>query len=260
VFRTQRGTEGMRRIAVPAMLALLLALAQGAPPAAAQEGPVTAYLDAVDAWATAQSLRRMLPDSGQTGREIRKSAKARAKEVKPTKAQLHKLRFVRDPAVTEANNQAVIGELGPGYDPAVVVSDIERNRDLMHGMMRSFSGRWSPNDLADVAATALLGGYAAYHGVATLSGPGCLAVRASARNGLAKSKRIRGLPAERKQTAAEMTEIRLIYLIAQLNAARAANDTIVQDTVRYQIRGWIRDVYSLDVDAVKLTKRGFVGG
>ena len=55
-----------------------------------------------------------------------------------------------------------------------------------------------------------------------------------------------------------MTEIRLIYLIAELNAARAANDTIAQDTVRSKIRGWIRDVYSLDVDAVKLTKRGFL--
>ena len=31
-------------------------------------------------------------------------------------------------------------------------------------MLRSFSGTWSPNDLADVAAVALLGGYAAYNG------------------------------------------------------------------------------------------------
>jgi hypothetical protein len=239
---------------------LAVASAPGAPPAAAQDGPVTAYLDAVDAWATAQTLRRMLPDSGEAGRATRKSAKARAKETKPTKAQLAKLRFVRDPAVTEANDQAVIDQLGPGYDPAVVVADLERNRGLMHGMMRSFSGSWSPNNLADVAATALLAGYAAYHGVTKLSGSGCLAVRAAARNGLAKSKRIRGLPAERKQTGAEMTEIRLIYLLAELNAARAANDTIVQDSVRYKIRRWVRAVYALDVDTVKLTRRGFTGG
>jgi hypothetical protein len=57
-----------------------------------------------------------------------------------------------------------------------------------------------------------------------------------------------------------MTEIRLIYLLAELNAARAANDTIVQDSVRYKIRRWVRDVYALDVDTVKLTKRGFTGG
>jgi hypothetical protein len=248
------------KTAIVVALTLAVAAAPGAPPAAAQEGPVTAYVDAVDAWATAQTLRRMLPDSGRAGRATRESAKARAKETKPTKAQLAKLRFVRDPAVTDANNQAVIAELGPGYDPAAVVSDIERNRDLIHGMMRSFSGRWSPNDLADVAATALLGGYAAYHGVSKLSGPGCLAVRAAARTALAKSKRIRGLRAERKQTGAEMTEIRLIYLLAELNAARTANDTIVQDTVRYKIRRWVRDVYALDVDTVKLTKRGFTGG
>jgi hypothetical protein len=256
MFKTGR----LWRIAVPVLLAAVLALAPGTPPAAAQEGPVTAYVNAVDAWATAQSLRRLLPDSGQAGRETRKSAKRRAKETKPTRAQLAKLRFTRERAVTDANNEAVIGELGPGYDPAVVVSDIERNRALMHGMMRRFSGKWSPNNLADVAATALLSGYAAYHGVTSLSGRGCLAVRAAARNGLAKSRRIRRLATERKQTAAEMTEIRMIYLLARLDAARAANDTIVADTIRYEIRGWIREVYSLDVDTVKLTKRGFAGG
>jgi hypothetical protein len=254
MWRTRKG------VGIVALMAVAVALTQSAPPARAQEGPVTAYVDAVDAWATAETLRRMLPDSGEAGRQTRKSAKARAKARKPTKAQLAKLRFVRDPAVTDANHQAVLSELGPGHDQATVVADIERNRRLVHGMMRSFSGRWSPNNLADVAATALLAGYAAYHGATKLSGRGCLAVRAAARSGLATSKRIRRLSSKRKQTGAEMTEIRLIYLLAELNAARAADDTIVQDTVRYKIRGWIRDVFSLDVDAVKLTKRGFVGG
>ncbi len=233
-----------------AMVLTALALGAAAPPAAAQDG--SAYVNAVDAWASAESLRRLLPDSSRAGSETRKPAK------RPTKTQLARLRFKRDPAVTQRNQQAVIDALGPGYDPAVVVADLERNRALVHAMLRSFSGSWSANDLADVAAVALLGGYAAYNGKTTLSSRGSLAVRASARDGLGGSKRIRALAAERKQTAAEMTEIRLIYLVAALNAARAAGDEPALDSARAKLRGWLRDVYSLDVDDVKLTKRGFV--
>jgi hypothetical protein len=244
------GRETVKRLVL--LPALVVVLAPSAPLAGAQDGP--AYVDAVGAWATAESLRRLLPDSSRAGREPRQPAKTS----KPTKAQLAKLRFKRDPAVTQSNNQAIVDQLGPGYDPAVVVADIERNRGLVHQMLRSFSGSWSPNDVADIAATALLSGYAAYTGKTQLSSRGSLAVRAGARAGLAASRRVRALAAERKQTVAEMTEIRLIYLIAGLNAARAAGDAIEQDSARSAIRGWIRDVYSLDIARVKLTKRGFV--
>ncbi len=243
-------------------LVVLIGTAALAPsPAAAQiDPPIMDPLGAVDAWATAESLRRMLPDSSQAGREARKPPKARAKEKPPTRRQLAKLRFKRDSDVTQANNQAVVDLLGPEYDPAVVVADLERNRGLVHDMMRGFDGHWSPRNLADVAATALLGGYAAYHGKDQLSSRGSLAVRKAARAGLARSKRIRTLSAARKQTGAEMTEIRFIYRLTALNAARMAGDSTDLDIARYQIRTWIRDVYSLDVDAVKLTKRGVKTG
>ena len=221
--------------------------------------PITDPLGAVNAWATAQSLRQLLPGSESAGRENRKPARRRARTPKPTKRQLASLRFRRDPQVTQQNHQAVIDEFGEGVDPAAVVADIERNRALAHRAMRSFEGRWSPNDLADVASFVLLSGFAAYHEKPSLSGDGCLAVRRAARYGMARRAKIRRAPKRDKQTAAEMSEIRLIYLLGDLNRARGTGDVTDIDAARDEVRGWIREVYGLDVRSVRLTKRGFAG-
>ena len=238
---------------------VLLALTAAGPPAASAQidPPISDPLGAVEAWASGESLRRLLPDGTSAGRESRKPPRRQARTPKPTKAQLAKLRFTRDPDVTEANNQAVIANLGPGHDPATVVADIERNRTLAHDGLRLFKGRWSPNDLADIASFVLLSGYAAYHDKSELSTQGCLAVRRAARNGLANRKRVRGTSNADKQTAAEMSEIRLIYSLAALNAARMAGDTDAAEEARWEIRTWVRDVYGLDLERARLTKRGF---
>jgi len=248
-----------RRWSVPLLAALLVALtAASAPPAGAQiDPPITDPLGAVDAWANAEALRRLLPDGQRAGREARKPPKARARTPKPTARELAALRFTRDPQVTERNNQAVVAQLADGVDPAVVIADIERNRALAHGALRAFDGRWSSGNLADVAAFALLSAFAGYHEKPELSSAGSLAVRRSARAALANSKRIRRTPDAELQTAAEMTEIRLIYLLAELNRARAAADADAVDGALVAIRIWVRDVYGLDVTAVRLTGRGF---
>jgi hypothetical protein len=226
--------------------------------ASAQDGPVTAHLDAVGAWASAESLRRLLPDGRSAGRESRRSSSARARPRRATAAQLRKLRFRRSATVTRRNQQAVVDRL-PGHDPAVVVADLERNRAAIHRMMRGFRGSWSPNDLADVAAVTLLSSYAAFHDRFELSGKGSLAVRSAARHALARRAKVRRLSPARKQTAAEMTEIRLIYALTRLNAARAsrADDPHSFAAARYEIRTFVRDVYGLDVQRVRLTSRGF---
>ena len=237
---------------------LVATLAIGPSSAAAQtDAPINDPLGAVEAWTDAESLRRLLPESGSAGRENRKPPERRARARKPTKRHLATLRFSRDPQVTEANNQAVIDKLGPGYDPAAVVADIERNRVLAHDAMRAFRGRWRPNDLADVASFVLLSGYAAYHDRSTLSDEGCLAVRRAARQGLAGNKAVRRTPKADKQTAAEMSEIRMIYAIGDLNFAVAAGDAAAISEARQKIRGWIRDAYAFDVRSARLTRRGF---
>jgi hypothetical protein len=245
----------LRRSSPPLALGLLLAvLATGAAPASAQ---ITDPLGAVDAWADAQSLRRLLPESETAGRENRKPPKRRAATPRPTKRQLTSLRFSRDPRVTQANHEAVIAALGPEYDPATVVADIERNRDLSHQAMASFKGRWRPNDLADVASFVLLSGYSAYHGATRLSDSGCLAVRRAARFGLASSRKVRRTPKADKQTAAEMSEIRMIYAISRLNVAIAADDAAGVRSARQGIRTWLGEVYGFDVRSARLTRRGF---
>jgi hypothetical protein len=224
--------------------------------ASAQDGPVTAYVDAVDAWSTAARLQQLLPDSGSTGSAVRRAARQHARVPKATRAQLRRLRFTRRESVTERDMADVAAQL-PGVDPAAVAADIERNRGLAHQRMRSFAGDWSPNNLADVAAFALLSAYAGYHDRSSLSARGSLAVLRAARNGLARSRSLRRVSAGEKQMAAEMTEIRMIYALAALREARTSGTADDVSIAESKIRRWIRDVYKLDVEAVRLTRRGF---
>jgi hypothetical protein len=249
-----------RRIGLSLSLAAALAATALAPaPAVAQiDAPITDPLGAVDAWATAQSLRRLLPDGTRAGRASRTSARHRRHARKPTRAQTAKLRFRRNPRVTAANVQAVVTRFGPGHDPAIISADIERNRRLAHRHMRSLPGRWNPNDLADIAAYVLLSGYAAYTDRTSLPGRAVLTVKHAARDGLASRKRVRRTASARKQTAAEMSEIRMIYSLAALGAARAAGDGDAAEETRWEMRTWVREVYGLDLERARLTRRGFV--
>jgi hypothetical protein len=236
--------------------AIALALAvMVAPSAHAQiDPPISDPLGAVQAWATAESLARLLPD----GRSAAPTRRTPARPRRASRAQLAALRFTRDARVTAANNAAVVAQLGAGHDPQTVVADIERNRRLAHEHMRSLAGRWSANDLGDVAAYVLLSGYAAYHGRGSLPGAPVRAVQRTARNGLALRKRIRQMSNADKQTAAEMSEIRMIYSLAALSAARAAGDGDTAEETRWEIRTWVRDVYCLDLERARLTRHGFV--
>jgi hypothetical protein len=242
-----------------ALTGLLLAVALAGPPAASAQidAPITDPLGAVQAWATAESLRRLLPDGTNAGHSTQ-PARPHARRPKPTRAQVAKLRFRRDPAVTARNIEAVVAEMGPGHDAGEVIADIERNRGRAHRHLRSLSGRWSANDLGDIAAYVLLSGYAAYNDRPKLPSRAVLAVKRSARNGLARSKRIRRTSNADKQTAAEMSEIRMMYSLAALSAARAAGDDGTAEETRWEIRTWVREVYGLDLERARLTRRGFV--
>jgi hypothetical protein len=238
------------------MSAVVLALAGiAAPSAHAQiDPPISDPLGAVQAWATAESLARLLPD----GRSAVPTRRTSTRPRRATRSQLAALRFARAARVTVANDAAVVAQLGPGHDPQTVIADIERNRRLAHQHMRSLAGRWSANDLGDVAAYVLLSGYAAYHGRESLPGAAVRAAQRAARNGLALRKRIRRMSNADKQTAAEMSEIRMIYSLAALSAARKAGDGDTAEETRWEIRTWVRDAYGLDLERARLTRHGFV--
>ena len=94
-------------------------------PASAQTTGEIPYVDAVDAWADGQSLRRTLPGSGDG--TITTPPKSRRVK-RPTAQQLASLRFERRDEITARNDQAVMALLEPGYDPAAVVAEFDRLR------------------------------------------------------------------------------------------------------------------------------------
>ena len=149
----------------------IAAFASPAAPAAAQTGDLP-YVDAVDAWADGQSLRRLLPGAGGQSETKKKRT--------PTARQLAALRFKRTDAVKRSSYQAVMALLEPGFDPAALATEFDRLTGIAHTGMRGLSGRWSPNNIADVAAYMQLSAYAAYTARTSLSTRGVVAVQRAA--------------------------------------------------------------------------------
>lgn len=241
-----------------AIAATLAALAFAPIPASAQTTGEIPYVDAVDAWADGQSLRRTLPGSGAGA--FKKPARPRhgKRPRTPTARQLAALRFKRTKTVTQQNHQAVMQRLEPGYDPATVVAEFDRLTALAHAGMRDWKGRWSPGNIADVAAYMLLNGYGAFHARTSAPDTPILAVQSAARRSMALSRQIRGLSAARKQTAADMLELRTILRISDLNVARQTGDAPREQAARAALRSWIRDVFGVDLERVRLTRAGLV--
>jgi hypothetical protein len=216
------------------------------------------FVDAVDAWADGQSLRRTLPGSGAGAFSKPSKSKLGRRPRKPTARQLAALRFKRTKAITQQSHQAVMERLGPGYDPAAVVAEFDRLTALVHAGMRDWKGRWSPGNIADVAAYMLLNGYGAFHARTSAPDTPILAVQSAARRSMALSRQIRGLSAARKQTAAEMLELRTILRISDLNLARTAGDAPREQAAKAALRSWIKDVFGVDLERVRLTRAGLV--
>lgn len=229
-------------------MAVLAACACAPAPASAQTTGDLPYLDAVDAWADGQSLRRLLP--GSSDRKPRAS--------KPTAKQLASLRFKRTTAVTRASHQAVIALLEPGNDPAVLSAEFDRVTAIAHKGMRDLSGRWSPDNIADVAAYLQLNAYAAFASKTSLSARGMAAVQRAARRSMALDRRVRRLSNARTQQAAEMLELRTILRVSELNLGRLEGDAARERAARAELRSWVRQSSGLDIARVKLTRRGFV--
>ena len=232
-----------------AILAAVVAVCACMPaPAAAQTTGDLPYLDAVDAWADGESLRGLLPGAADR--------KPRAR--KPTARQLGTLRFKRTAAGTRSTHEAVFALLEPGFDPAALSAELDRLTAVAHKGMRGLSGRWSPNNIADVAAYMQLSAYAAFSSKTSLPGRAVVAVQRSARTRMALDRRMRRLSDARAQEAAEMLELRTILRVSDLNVGRLQGDAAREQRARAALRAWIRQSFGLDLDRVRLTRRGFV--
>ena len=234
------------------LVVALAAWALAATPAAAQTAGDLPYVNAVDAWADGQSLHRLLPGAGgQTG-----GKKQRART--PTARQLAALRFKRTDAVQQSSYQAVMALLEPGFDPVAVAAEFDRLTAIAHKAMRGLSGRWSPSNIADVAAFMQLSAYAAYTSRTSLPDRGLAAVQRAARTGMALDRGVRRLSDARTQQAAAMLELRTILRVSDVNVGRIERDAAREQTARAALRSWIKESFGLDVKRVKLTRRGFV--
>ena len=227
-------------------------------PVAAQTTGEIPFVDAVDAWADGQSLRRTLPGSGAGAFTNPSRPRHGKRPRRPTARQLAALRFKRSKAITQQNHEAVMERLEPGYDPATVVAEFNRLTALVHAGMRDWKVRWSPGNIADVSAYLLLNGYGAFHARTSAPDTPILAVQSAARRSMALSRQIRGLSAARKQTAAEMLELRTILRISDLNVARQAGDAPREQAAKAALRSWIKDVFGVDLERARLTRAGLV--
>jgi hypothetical protein len=248
----RRGIIGEATLAV-GLLAVGAALAPAIAPA--QTVGEIPYLEAVDAWADAQDLRRLLPGGGAGASEPFKPSK-RAR--RPTARQLRALRFVRTDEVRRRNYQAVMDRLEPGYDPAVVVAEFDRVLDGVHGSMRASDVPMSPDNIADVAAYTLLNAYAAYYDRKRMGDPGVRAVRDAARHNLALDRRARRLSDADTQELAEMLELRTILRISDLYWGRQDADAAREQAAINELNSWIDDLFGVEVERVRFSRKGLV--
>jgi hypothetical protein len=163
------------------------------------------------------------------------------------------------PSVTRQNDQAVMALLEPGYDPpAAVVAEFDRLRAIVHDGIRDWKGRWSPRNIADVSAYMLLSSYGVFHARPSVSERGSLQVRSTARNAMALNRRVRRLSDARKQTAAEMLELRTIFRLSDVNVARMEGDATRELAAKARLRSWVKEAFGVDLERVRLTRKGLV--
>jgi hypothetical protein len=230
------------------VLAVLAACVIAPAPAGAQTGDLP-YLDAVDAWADAQTLRRTLPEAGGAPRKRTRPATAR---------QLATLRFTRSQSVTDASHAAIVALLDPALDPGTVIADLVRLQGLWDEEMRGLTPRLQPDNLGDVAAYALVLSFAAYHERSTFPDAGVKAVRRAVRHDLARNRKVRSSPDARKQEAAEMLSLRTILRVSDLNTSRQSGEAEREDAALDALRTWVRSAFGADLERARFTRRGLV--
>ena len=117
---------------------------------------------------------------------------------------------------------------------------------------------WSSRNLGDMAAFSLLQGYVTWRQVAKVPSEGLKALRREVRDNLALQKQVRRLSDARQQEIAEILELRVIFFLDARNDALALGDSAGVAIARGEIRDWTESIFGVDVNEVRLTRRGLV--
>lgn len=227
--------------------------------------------------ALSQSILSNTRDAGSGGggsRQPKRNAKKRQR--KPTQRQLRTLRFAPDPVVTEVNNARLAGVLLATCPPERAYCP-PSHADLIAGLLPAGQFRasfdrnlealagGSPNNLADVAAGAVLLAWEAQRSEPGRQPTFTSAEQAGAkrflrgtRAALAVVGRIRRMPDADQQRVAEtlanVTQHGISLQYAYLAQDDTATAVIVAEYLRDVMRRWLK----VDVDALRLTRRGLL--
>lgn len=175
---------------------------------------------------------------------------------RPTRRQLGTLRFQPTPEVTQRVYRLAIEKLWPGFDPVLLTGQL----DAAKAQYRTVLGRlgWSTSNLGDMAAFGLVQGYLNWHQVTSAPAAGLRVLRREVRHGLARQKRVRRLSDARQQEFAETLELRVIFFLDAYNDARTLGDSAAVAIARADMREWTEQTFGIDVNYVRLTRRGLV--
>lgn len=249
------------RVALVALLAtLLVALAAPHRANAMFDGPAYAFPvpDYVSGLIGTSALTNAYGASGGTsskgkGRKSRSKPKPPPKPKRATAAQRRTLRFSRTPAVTDAIYGVVVRRTNA--DPAVVVPQFVNVVNEWRRVMRT-AAKWVPTDLGDSFTFAFLQHFRLYHGQSSFNAKGAELIRKEVRNSLALQKPVRRLTTARKQEAAEMVELRTIFLMSALETAQQQRDASAIAAARKDVREFAEETYGFDIAKVRVTSKG----
>jgi hypothetical protein len=184
----------------------------------------------------------------------KKAKKKKHERVKPpTRRQLATLRFKPSANVTEGVYQRVLDE-AVGVDPAQLTAQLDAAKASFRGVMKRL--HWRVTDLGDMAAFSFVQGYITWYEDGNVPPRGLKLLRRDVRANLARQRAVRRLSDARQQEIAEILELRVIFFLDQRDdAVRAGESTAV---ARAEMRDWTKSIFGVDVNRVRLTKRGLV--
>lgn len=190
---------------------------------------------------------------GTRSRTTRAKPKPKPTPKRATARQLRTLRFVPRPEVTARIHELLVARTGrPAAEIVPLLDGVKADWERV----LTKTVRWSARDLGDASAFTFLQLNRLYRGQSRLKASVVAALRTQVRTDLALSAGVRRLPDADKQQAAEMLQLRTVFLASSLEDSRQRGDAAATRTAREDVRRFTREIYGVDLAKVKLTSTG----
>jgi hypothetical protein len=253
----RRGAASIAVLLVAGLVALLAApRAHAIFDGAAYAFPVPDYVSGQIGQAALTNTYDASRSSSSSGSKRDSSRREpKPKPRRPTAAQRRTLRFTESPGVTQRIHQTLLDRTGA--DPAVLIPQREQVKaDWSRVLTENLE--WSPRDLGDATAFTFIQLNRFYRGQSMLDERAAAAVRRQVRDDLALSSSVRRMSSDRKQTAAEMLQLRTIFLGSALELHQQHGDAAAAGSTKDDIRRFTREIFGIDLRKVKIGKKGLV--